>query len=211
MGFPVCRDKVIAAGLLLVLCAPPPALEVHQCPEPLWNEYRDFDAKKILEETNRLEALLAGVKARSTDSAAKTDPADTAATGELSALEIIMRLFELSIHHASPAHDPEKISGYVSYLCLHGGPDSPRYLNWRRTLRDHSMSLRARDSLEELITAAYEGEKREARTIDRLKLEMKIATKQRDSLNAVIGAQEETISRLRKLDIMMEQQRNKIQ
>jgi hypothetical protein len=108
-------------------------------------------------------------------------------------------------------YDLNKIFNYVSFLYQHGGPDSLRYLNWGRVVREQKKLIRERDSLETVIASLSEGERQESRLLKKLRNEKRTYLKQRDSLNAVIISQQETILKLQKLDIMMERQRNKIQ
>jgi hypothetical protein len=201
---------IVSAGVLFTGCTPPPAV-IQKCPEPLWKEYSSFRPYKVKEETARLEALLKAENATSPDSGAMTGPADTTAAPQLSELGIKERLFELSIHHANPDYDFDKIFDYVSFLYQHGGPDSLRYLNWGRVVREHKALMRERDSLDTVISAISEGDKKDSATVENLKNELKAYSKQLDSLNAVITSQQKMITDLQKLDVIMEQQRSKIQ
>ncbi|MBN1578354.1 MAG: hypothetical protein JW913_17465 [Chitinispirillaceae bacterium] len=210
MKFPFILGCIFTAGVLFIKCTPPPPV-IQKCPEPVWKEYSLFQSHQVKKETARLEALLAALDTTPSDSSGPTDSTDTAAAKKLSALEINQRLFELSIHRANPDYDFNKIFEYVSFLYQHGGPDSLRYLNWGRVVREQKALLRERDSLETAISEIFEGEKKESKAVENLKNEVKVYLRQRDSLNAVITVQQETIMKLQNLDVMMEQQRSKIQ
>ncbi len=203
LKFPALLGCIFTAGILFIQCTPPPV--IHKCPEPLWREYSLLQSYQVKKEAARLETLLAAGDTTSSDSGGMTD---STAAQTLSAVDIRRRLFELSIHCANPDYDFDKICKYASFLCRHGGPDSLRYLNWGRAVREQKALLRERDSLE---TAISKEEKKESRSMENLKKEIKGYLKQRDSLNAVITAQQEMIMKLQKLDVMMEQQRSKIQ
>lgn len=205
----VLGTTFLAAALFPACTPPPPA--VQECPEPLWKKYSPFQSYQVKEETARLEALLAAGDTITSDSGGMADPTDTTAAKKFSALEIKQRLFELLIHSANPDYDFDKIFEYVSFLYQHGGPDSLRYRNWGRAVREQKALLRQRDSLEHVVSDISEGDKKASRSMENFRKEIKVYLKQRDSLTAVIAAQEETISKLQKLDVMMEQRRSKIQ
>ena len=198
---------IFSAGFLFMKCThPPPVLQ--KCPEPFWKEYSSLQFHQVKEAAARLDALLAKGDTISSDSSDRVDSTDTTAAERLSGLEIRCRLFELSIHHANPDYDLDKISEYASFLLRNGGPDSIRYLNWGRAAQEQKALVLKRDSL---AAAVVEGGKKESRSAEKLKKEIKNYVKQLDSLNAVITGQRETIMKLQKLDVMMEQQRSKIQ
>ncbi|MBN1309584.1 MAG: hypothetical protein JXA18_16810 [Chitinispirillaceae bacterium] len=202
---------IVTAGFFIITCTTPPPPVIRQCPEPLWKKYSRFDAYQVKEETARLEALLAAGVATSPDSSGETDSTDTAAAKKLSALEIKRRLFELSIHRANPDYNVDKIFDYVSFLYQHGGPDSLRYLNWGRVVREQKALVRTRDSIAAAVSAISEADAKASRSVEHLKKEIKRVLKQCDSLTAVITDQQEMIAKLQKLDVMMERQRRKIQ
>jgi hypothetical protein len=155
-------------------------------------------------EALRLESMLARGDTALGDSGA--------AAGEkrLSGREIRRRLFELAIHHANPDFDAAAISRYAQLLCRNAGPDSVRYLNWGRAAGAQRAVARMRDSLAAAVAEISEGEKKESRSSEKLKKELKVTLRQIDSLTTVIAAQQETIAKLQKVDVMMEQHRNKI-
>jgi hypothetical protein len=196
---------VFTAVAFSLRCTPPPV--VRKCPEPPWIRYSSFRSDQIKKEAARLEALLAKGDTAASDSIARTD---TTAAKKLSGPEIRRRLFELSIHYANPDYDLDKISTYAQSLSRLSGPDSLRYLDWGRAANEQKALVRKRDSLATALCDIFEGEKKESRTVERLKKEIKAYSQQLDSLNAVIAAQGETIAKLQKVDIMMEQQRRKI-
>jgi hypothetical protein len=197
---------IVTAGGFFIGCTPPPPVVTTnlKCPEPLWKEYSLFQSYKVKEEAARLEALLAAGDTASADSP------DTVAAKKFSGLEIRKRLFELSIHHANSDYNFDRIFEYVSFLFQHGGPDSLRYLNWGRVVREQKTLLSERDSLEAVISALSNGDKKDSISVGNLKKEIKVYMKQCDSLTTVITTQQEMILKLQKLDVMMEQQRNKI-
>jgi hypothetical protein len=198
-------------GAVLFTCTPPPPLVPPDCPEPLWKEYSSFEAFRVKKETARLEALLEEEKEKSLNFGGNADTADTTSAGRLSTLEIVQRLFELSIHRANPDYNIDNIFRYVSFLYQHGGPDSLRYRNWGRAVQEQKSLLRQRDSLANVISAISREDKKESRSVENLKKELRGYVKQCDSLTSVISIQKETIMKLQKLDVMMEQQRSKIQ
>ena len=201
--------NIILAGIFFLACTPQPV--VQNCPEPLWKEYSSLQSYQVREEISRLEALLAAGDTTASDSGGIADSTDTTSAKKLSALAINRRLFELSIHGANPDYDFDKIFKYVSFLYQHGGPDSLRYRNWGRAVREQKALLQQRDSLENVISGLSEGDKKASRSVENLKKEIKVYLKQLDSLTAVITSQQETITKLQKLDVMMEQRRSKIQ
>ncbi|MBN1756734.1 MAG: hypothetical protein JW863_00355 [Chitinispirillaceae bacterium] len=136
---------------------------------------------------------------------------DSTESDKHSPLEIYRRLFELSIHHANPEYDPEKIYDYLTYLYQHGGEDSLRYLNWGRVVRDRESLLKERDSLANMVSDVSQDEKKKSGLISKLNRERKDCQQRLDSLNAVITSQRKTIQKLQKLDVLMEQRRNNIQ
>jgi hypothetical protein len=206
--FPVILGCVAAAVAFSLRCTPPPVL--HNCPEPPWIRYSSFRADQVGKEAARLETLLAKGDTVPSGSIAASDSTDTAAAKRLPGLEIRRRLFELSIHHANPDYDLDKISNYALLLSRCGGPDSLRYLDWSRAANEQKALVRKRDSLATAITDILEGEKKEFRTVEKLKKEIRTYLQQIDSLAAVITVQKETIAKLQRLDVMMEQQRKKI-
>jgi len=198
---------ISAAVFLCITCTPPPVIPVlPKCPEPLWKEYSSWESPQIQKEAARLAQLLTDGDTISSYLRGKADSTDKIKAKKISGLEIRLRLFELSIHHANPDRNLDKIVGYASFLLNSGGPDSLRYLNWSQVARDRKALVRERDSLKSVIS---EGEKKDSRCAEKLKKEIKAGLKQLDSLNAVIAVQQETIMNLQKLDVMMEQQRSK--
>ena len=160
----------------------------------------------------RLEMLLENGDTATAAGDTGSDSGDTSATRQLSGLEIRMQLFELATHHANPEYDLDRIFNLLTFLYQNGGPDSARYLNWGRAVREQRACIQQRDSLETRISTIVSGsEKRESRAVENLKKELGNAAKQRDSLSEVITGQRETIMKLQKLDVMMERQRSKIQ
>ena len=103
---------IFSAGFLFMKCThPPPVLQ--KCPEPFWKEYSSLQFHQVKEAAARLDALLAKGDTISSDSSDRVDSTDTTAAERLSGLEIRCRLFELSIHHANPDYDLDKISEYA--------------------------------------------------------------------------------------------------
>jgi hypothetical protein len=200
---------VAGAGCIFIRCTPP-RLVIQKCPEPLWKEYAYFQPVQVKEEIARLETLLKRGDTASSLSGRIKYPADSAAWKKPSALEITRRLFELSVHHANPDFDIDRIITLASHLGPAGGPDSLRYINWERAAQKHKALLRERDSLAAAVSGISEREKKDSRSMEGIKKEMKACGKQRDSLSAVIAIQRETIMKLQKVDVMMEQQRSTV-
>ena len=208
-SFPAILGCIFMAVFFSMTCTPPPVIQ--KCPEPIWKKYSSLQPYQVKKEAARLESLLTAGDTASSASNCITDSTDMAAAKKLSAFEIKRRLFELSIHHANPDYDVEKILGYISFLRRSADPDSLRYLNWGRAVMEQKALARERDSLTTVISDIFEGEKKESRSAEKLKKEIKVYLKQCDSLNAVIINQQETIMKLQKLDVIMEQQRSKNQ
>jgi hypothetical protein len=202
---------ILMSIALYVACSPPPPTTLQKCPEPLWKEYTKLTSYQVKGEIARLEKLLMDGDTVIPALNRQTDSTDTIPNNALSAFEIKQRLFELTIHNANPDYDIQKIFDYVSFLYQHGGPDSLRYLNWGRVVREQKALVEKRDSLEATISAISKGERRESRTVRKLREDIKLYLQQHDSLSAVIRTQQETITKLQKLDVLMEQQRSKIQ
>ena len=205
--FTVILGSILAAIAFFPHCGRP---VLHKCPQPLWMEYSSFQSDQIKKETVRLEALLAGGDTIAVDSTVKPVSPHPAAAKKLSGLEIRRRLFELSIHHAAADYDLDKISAYAFLLRSSGGPDSLRYLNWDRAAHEQKTLVRKRDSLTAAIAGIFENEKKESKSLEKLKKEIRGYQKQLDSLHAVINLQRESIAKLQKIDLLMEQQRRKI-
>ncbi len=214
LKFPAMLGCILAAGVLFTACTPP-APVIQKCPKPLWKLYASFQPDQIREETARLEALLARGDTSVPNVNGIADSTDPAVAEMPSGLDIRRRLFELSIHHANPECNLDRILGYASLLYLRGGPDTINYLNWSRAIKEQKALLRERDSLEaafgDFSATSEEKDKKESRSVENLKKEIKTYLQQRDSLTAVIATQQEMIMKLQKLDVMMEQQRSKIQ
>jgi hypothetical protein len=207
-AFAIC-GCIISAGIIFIQCTPPRIIQ--KCPGPLWKDYASFQPSQVKEETARLERLLKRGDTTCLNSISIKNSTNSAEAKKPSGLEIKRRLFELSIHHANPDDNIDKIINYASFLSQNGGPDSLRYLNWGRAAQEKKSLIRERDSLETAISDIFEREKKESKSMETLKKEIKGYLKQRDSLNAVITIQQETIMKLQKIDVMMEQQRSKIQ
>jgi hypothetical protein len=187
-------------------CTPPPPPVIQKCPEPIWKEYSLFESSQVKNESARLEALL---KVGDTTGGIVSSTG-AAAAARLSGIEIKRRLFELSIHCANPDYNLDKILEFASFLCQTGGPDSLRYLNWGRAAREQKALVRERDSLKAALSDIFQGEKKESKSMEKLKKEIKVYVRQCDSLSAVITNQQETITKLQKLDVMMERRRSTI-
>ncbi len=205
--FTAVSGGVFTAIIMSNTCAPPPRPASGKCPEPIWMEYASLESHQVKNEAARLEALLT---AGDTVSSGITHATDTAVMKKLSGIEIRRRLFELSVHHANPDYNFDKTLEYASFLVRRGGPDSLRYLNWSRAVGERKALVRERDSLKTAVSDIAQGEKKESRSAEKLKKEIKGYLRQCDSLNAVITNQQETIMKLQKLDVMMEQRRSKI-
>jgi hypothetical protein len=207
--FPAILGCIFTAVFFYFTCTPPLPV-IQKYPEPIWKKYSSFQSYQVKKESARLEALLTAGDTASSASSGITDSTDSAAAKKLSGLEIKRRLFELSIHCANPDCNLDKTLGYVSFLSRNGDPDSLRYLNWGRAIREQKALVRERDSLKTVISDIFQEGKKESRSAEKLKKEIKAYLKQCDSLNSVITNQQETIIKLQKLDVMMEQQRSKI-
>lgn len=190
---------------VLLACTPPP-VEM-ECPEPVWKSYSHLKPHEVAQEKARLERMLDSVEA---DGMPKDKTEDSTAAEKLSSLELYQRLFELSIHHANPDYDIKKMYEYVTHLYQYGGKDSLRYLNWGRVVRDQEKLFKERDSLLSVVNDVSDDGEKQSGLIDKLNRERKNCLKQLDSLNSVITAQRETIQKLQKLDVLMEQRRNNI-
>jgi hypothetical protein len=195
--------------LATLTCTPPPIIQ--KCPDPVWKRYTSFKSYQVKDEIAKLETMLATADSEQPDSIVAADSSDTLNVNHWTALEIRQRLFELLIHHANPDYNIDKILAQASFLYQHGGPDSLRYRNWGRVVRDIKLLLQERDSLMAAFTIATENGKKDSVIAENLKREVKSFVKQCDSLNAVITTQQEMITKLQNLDVLMEQQRNKIQ
>jgi hypothetical protein len=174
------------------------------CPEPVWKEYSTFKPHEVARERARLEKML------ETKTHLSPDSADSGKV-TLSELEIKQRLFELSIHHSNRKFSPQEVYKYITYLYQNGAPDSLRYLNWGRIIREQEMLAHQKDSLESVMSALSGEEQKQSELVEKLRRESRNCLSDRDSLTTVIAAQKETIQKLQKLDVLMEQQRSKIQ
>ncbi len=208
------RKSIKTSAIILIwcfffLCTTKPIInEIKDCPQPLWKKYSSFHASQVKEEITRLQALLAAGDTLPSDKAGKSD--ENAESKKLTGIEIRERLFELSIHSSNPEFNFDKILEYASFLYQNGGSDSLRYRNWGRAVREYDLIRKQRDSLADIITQSLKAQKNTLETTENLKKEIKTYIKQRDSLIAVINSQQETITKLQKLDLIMEQQRTRI-
>lgn len=174
------------------------------CPEPIWKEYSALKPHEVAQERIRL------VKMLETKTPLSPDSADSAKE-ILPDLEIKRRLFELSIHHSNREFSLQEVYNYITYLYQHGAPDSLRYLNWGRIIREQETLIQQRDSLGRVVSELSGEEEKRNGLVSKLRRVKKKYQVQCDSLDSVIAAQKETIQKLQKLDMLMEQQRSKIQ
>ena len=195
--------------VLVASCTPPPPPVVVSCPEPVWREYTDFKPYQVTNEMERLEKLLQEHDSSSVLSGKRDD--STTDTSPLSELAIKQRLFELSIHRANPDFNADEIYTYLTFCYQHGGPDSLRYLNWGRVIREYRAVLQEQDSLERSIAGFSKEKSRKNGRVRRLVQEKRDCIRKQDSLKTIINQQKETIQKLQKLDVLMEEQRSKIQ
>jgi hypothetical protein len=199
----------VMSCLIIVHCTPPPKIIIQKCPEQPWVKYSSYQPLQIREEIARLEAIVAKGDTARPRPAGTCVGADSTMPKKPSGLEIRRRLFELAIHCANPDLDLDKIIVYAYFLGNNDGADSLRYFNWTRIAREQNGLIRQRDSLQNVVSEIIEQEKKEAKSAENLKKDIKAYVKLRDSLNAVIADQQEKMMKLQKVDVMMEQQRTK--
>jgi hypothetical protein len=199
---------LLPAVFITVTCTPPPPPPaVHECPKPPWQEYAPYSPLQVSEEITRLQIRLAqGDTLKPFPAGAAADSSDSTAQKKPTALDIWQRLFELSVHHANPAYNLDTILSLATFLSGRSGPDSLRYLDWIRIVREQKTLFAARDSLDAVLA---EQKKKESTSVESLRRDLKNGLRQRDSLSAVILRQQEKIENLQKIDVLMEQQRRK--
>lgn len=207
-----CRlSNICALSILLsfiITCTPPPKPIIPECPGPQWTEYTAFQPEHIKSEIQHLESLLANGDTLTIKSGNSSDSTDSAIAKQLSHMEIAQRLFELSIHYANPDYNIDTIYKYALFLNTHNGPDNLRYRNWIRIAEEQKQMLQKRDSL---MAVNSNAEEKNAKVSKQLWNEKSNFKKQCDSLNSIINKKEEMIMKLQQLDVIMEEQRSKIQ
>ncbi len=207
------RHSMFTPLLLLLLFVPiflgcaPRTVVVKKQPN-LSEVYYGYSGKKILDEIHRLERLIDGIDIMVPDSGDST----------LSTEEIVQRLFELSIHRNNPVPDYAKAYTYAERLYKSRVKKKLYYLNWGRMLKSYASLSTAKDSLEFEIHKISENtqslryySKNKSRRISNLATTIEDQEKTIEEQKEIIAQQKETIEKLKKLDIMMEQQRSRIE
>lgn len=202
----------VFTGIILIIinylnCTPP---QVIQKETPHQSErYISYNSKMVEQEIQRLEKLLEDTTYAEPDSIDTTlaDSADTALTKE----KIMINLFELSIHRSNPDPDYHKAYAYAALLYNMKTKARLYYLNWGRVLSNHFKLTTEKDSLIQENDSLLMEIENNSKTSTSLRYTLQKHSKQIDSLSVLIKEQNETIEKLKKLDLMMEQQRSKIQ
>ena len=197
---------VFLANIALTSCTP--AGQALSCPEPVWKSYTHLSPQEVARKISHLEKML---DSATTVNSPAGERNDSIASGNPTPLELHRQLFELYIHHANPDYDGKKIYTCLTYLYQHGGEDSLRYLDWGRAVRDRESLMKERDSLANEVNDVSQDERKKSGLISRLFRERKTCESRIDSLTAVITAQQKTIQKLQKLDVLMERRRNNLQ
>ncbi len=168
----------------------------------------EFNSKTVKSETQKLEVLLFEIKTNQTNSTDTT----------LSEEKVLIDLFELTIHKSNAEPDYKKAYEYAESLYKSGTKDKLYYLNWGRILKSYFTLTTQKDSLEQEINNIIENKdslentsQKRSIKINNLKTIVEDQKKTIEEQSIIIVQQKETIEKLKKLDIMMEKQRSKIE
>ncbi len=202
-----CPTFCLCIGIMLIViifpnCTPKMVVkEVHVTPS---EQFSGYNAKMLKERIRHLEGLLEDTAGGNTDYFDST----------ISKERILKDLFELSIHRNNPKPDYQKAYTYAASLYKMKTRHHFYYLNWGRMLNNYFMLNTEKDSLiivKDSLLQAIEGESKKSKSLQSNLYNLRKQTKQIDSLSTLITDQKETIEKLKKLDVMMEKQRSKIQ
>lgn len=121
---------------------------------------------------------------------------------------MMMNLFHLFIHKNNPEPDYNKAILLIDSIAVLKGETQEflEYLNWSHFIQKYNKLLISVDS----VSAIVKESKLKNKSLEYSNKKLKKQQEKIDSLCTIINSQQETMNKLRKLDLKLEKQRNRI-
>lgn len=184
------------AGSLVCFSCNPKNTKIRSVEQP--ERFVEYSSQQVQDEIVRLERILA-------DSTTVSGPE---ATTKIDRIAVSEDLFCLLLHRRNLEPDYDKALMYARNLFDAVPSKKLYYASWGGLLRQHVQLLHEKDSLQIIVQGNTTDQTTKCSGLQSLNRKQ---SKQIDSLSAVIRQQNETMMKLRQLDINMEKQRSKIQ